>query len=222
MRSVALASLVAIVLAGCASSSDGGGAPTSTTGTTSPGGLETVCVDDQMRPVEKNPNGSCKGVPTAIPVSFDGNLGTFAHTCVFPPTQPPQCETETVVAAKDTLLVESPGSNFTGMDINVTWTSQSAATAELSVSYFVWVPGDGDYFGNSQGTSPIHIKVRGENVALNETIHLAVWVYNPKGIVILPASAGYVVVSVDQDFKIEGTVTVEAPAKEISAVSETA
>src|SRR5688572_19667710 len=54
-------------------------------------------------------------VAMSLPVELDGNLGSFAHYCVFA-AGPPQCDTRVLSPGVTDLVVEHPGSNFTGLD----------------------------------------------------------------------------------------------------------
>ncbi len=213
MRTLVIAMLAVLLLAGCSSSSDGGGAtPTSSTGA---GDVRGVCVDESIRPyADANPDGTCPPYAKreSIPVTFSGNLGTIVHGCLFPPGQPPVCPTQVVNAGSGDLFVEKPGANFTGLDMNITWTSQTPATATLAVGFMVMAGCDGcedTFFDEVEGTSPIRIQVKDQKIPLNETTKVHVYVYNPTGLQVLPAGAGYVFVSVDQDYAIEGKISIE-------------
>jgi len=47
-----------------------------------------------------------------VGISFDGNLGTSAHGCVFPAGV---CHTGEVVADETDVVIERPGTNLTGL-----------------------------------------------------------------------------------------------------------
>jgi uncharacterized protein YceK len=150
-------------------------------------------------------------VPSEMAVTFDGNLGTSLHGCVFPAGL---CDTMAVTTDSSDLTVERAGTNFTGLDLTVTWTAQSPATATLTLGFMVMASCDGcnsTVYDEVTGTSPLHAAVSGANVPLDADHALHVYLYNPQGLVYDPAVPGYAFVSVDQAFHVEGTVSLLLP-----------
>jgi hypothetical protein len=147
-----------------------------------------------------------------LPFSFDGNLGTSAHGCVFPAGT---CHTQDVVAGSTDLLVERPGANLTALSFDVTWTAQTPATQTLATGSMVMVSCEGcngTQFGEVSGTSPLHVEVTDVSVPLHADARIHIYVYNPQGFVYDPAVPAYGFISVDQPFHIEGTATLSVPA----------
>lgn len=147
-----------------------------------------------------------------IPVSFDGNLGTMAHGCVFMPTV--HCETHAVVPESDDLSIARDGTNLTALELTVTWTAATPATATLAFAAMVMghCVGCNVEFDAKEGVSPLTLTGTGLSLPLNETVQVHVYGYNPNGLVTNDAFPGYGVVSVEQDYHIEGTVTVLVPS----------
>lgn len=147
-------------------------------------------------------------VRMSLPVLLDGNLGSYAHYCVFPAGQ---CDTHVVTAGDTDVIVEHPGSNFTGLDVNLTWTSTGPATDELAFGFMVMSTCEGcsDPFEDEvRGTSPLRATVSGKDLPLNGTSVVHLYIYNPNGFQLLPGGAGYTLTSVDLEFHLEGTVRV--------------
>lgn len=150
-------------------------------------------------------------VPSLMPVTFDGNLGTSVHGCVFPAGV---CDTRDVVAGASDLVIERAGTNFTGLDLTATWTAQSPATATLTLGFMVMASCDGcnsTTYDEVTGSSPLHAAVSGANVPLDADHAVHVYLYNPQGLVYNPAVPGYAFASVDQAFHVEGTVSLLLP-----------
>lgn len=147
----------------------------------------------------------------SLPVLLDGNLGTFAHYCVFPAGH---CETHEVKPGVIDIEIAHPGSNFTGLDVNLTWTSSSPVNDELVLGFMVMGDCEGcDQFEDEvRGTSPLRAQVSGERIPLNESTVVHFYVYNPKAFQMLPGGAGYTFSSVDDEFQLEGVVRVEMDA----------
>lgn len=145
-----------------------------------------------------------------LPVDFDGSLGTILHGCIFPVGL---CPTHTVTPESSDLFIERPGANLTGLDVVITWTAQTPATATLA--FGAMVMGDCEAcdveFAEPEGPSPIRIQVDGLALPLNETVRIHIYAYNPQGIVTNPSVPGYVVASAEQAFHIEGTATFLVP-----------
>jgi hypothetical protein len=148
-------------------------------------------------------------VPMSLPVLLEGNLGSYAHGCVFA-AGPPQCTTQVAVEDEADVIIEHPGSNFTGLDLNLTWESTSPATDELALSFMVMSDNhvDSTVYDVVSGTSPLRATLTGENVPLNDTSVVHIYVYNPSGFQMMPGGVGYTVTSVDLDFRLEGTVRI--------------
>ena len=149
----------------------------------------------------------------AIPFSFDGNLGTFAHGCVFPVGQ---CTDPygTVLEGNTDLFVDRPGANLTGLSFEVTWQARSPATQELWVGAMVMTSCEGcndTEFPDIHGVSPLRLDVQGVSVPLMAEARVHIYVYNPNGFVYDPAVPAYGGASVDEPFHIEGTATVLVP-----------
>lgn len=193
----ATACIVALVLlAGCSDppSADGPGGPSTSTPT---GGATTGGNGTAALPVTM-----------VLPVLLDGNLGSYAHYCVFPAGQ---CDTQVVTAGETDVIVEHAGSNFTGLDVNLTWTSTGPATDELALGFMVMSTCEGcsDPFEDEvRGPSPLRATVAGKDLPLNGTSVVHLYVYNPSGFQLLPGGAGYTLTSVDLEFRLEGTVHV--------------
>lgn len=186
-----------LLLAGCSGSPEADAEPAGTSGPSS----------SSMAP-------AAPPAPTVevVPFSFDGNLGTSAHGCVFPAAT---CHTQDFVPGTSDLLVERPGANVTALSFTVTWTAQTPATETLTVGSMVMVSCDGcnsTQFGELQGVSPLQVDVTGVSVPLHAEALIHVYVYNPKGLVYDPAVPGYAVLSTDQAFHIEGTATLLVPS----------
>lgn len=146
-----------------------------------------------------------------VPFSFDGNLGTVAHACVFPAGQ---CTNGVVVEGSTDLFLDRPGANLTGLRFEVTWQAQSPATQELRVGSMVMATCDGcnsTSFEETQGPSPISVDVQGVSVPLTDDARVHIYVYNPQGFVYDPAVPGYALVSMDEPFHVEGTATFVVP-----------
>ena len=79
-------------------------------------------------------------VPMSLPVELDGNLGSFVHYCAFPAGQ---CDTHVVTPDDSDVILEHAGANFTGLDVNLTWTSSSPATDELALGFMVMATCEG-------------------------------------------------------------------------------
>jgi len=201
MRLAAATVALLAFLAGCSDAPAADSLPEtdSATGTDGPG------TDAEANPEPAAP------VPMALPVLLEGNLGNFAHYCVFPAGQ---CQTHVVTADETDVLVEHPGSNFTGLDLDLTWTAASAATERLAIGFMVMAECDGcsTAYEGVVGTSPLRATLSGENVPLNATARVHIFVYNPQGFQMLPGGAGYTFTSVDQAFRLEGLVNVAMDA----------
>lgn len=189
--------IVLILLAGCSDppSNEAPEAPTSTQGST--GTNDNATAQDP--------------VLLSVPVAFDGNLGSSAHSCVFPAGQ---CVTQVVVAPDANVFVEHPGANFTGLDLNLTWTATSPATQTLALRFMVMADCEGcsTLYEEVTGTSPLRATLSGENVPLNATTRVHLFVYNPAGLQVVPGGAGYTFTSVDESFRLEGDVRLLVPA----------
>lgn len=147
-------------------------------------------------------------VAMTLPVELDGNLGSFVHYCAFPAGR---CDTHVVTPDQTDVVIEHAGANFTGLDVNLTWTSSSPATDELALGFMVMSTCDGceDVFEDEvRGTSPLRATLSGMAVPLNETTVVHLYVYNPKSFQMVPGGVGYTFASVDMDFRLEGTVHV--------------
>ena len=156
-------------------------------------------------------------VTETIPFSFDGNLGTFVHACVFPAGL---CPTQTVVEDLTDLFVERPGANLTALSFEMTWQAQSPATQDLWVGAMVMTSCEGcndTEFPDIHGPSPIRLDVQDVAVPLTADARVHIYIYNPTGFVHDPAVPGYAAASVDQDFHIEGVATVSVPAPATSS-----
>ncbi|HUR24983.1 MAG TPA: hypothetical protein VM327_03085 [Candidatus Thermoplasmatota archaeon] len=148
-----------------------------------------------------------------IPFSFDGNLGTFVHGCVFPVGQ---CTDPygTVVEGETDLFVERPGANLTALAFEMTWQAKSPATQELWVGAMVMTSCDGcndTGFPDAHGPSPLALGVKEVMVPLTAEARVHIYVYNPKGFVYDPAVPAYGGLSLDEPFHIEGNATVLLP-----------
>jgi hypothetical protein len=146
-----------------------------------------------------------------IPVSFDGNLGTMVHGCVFVPAT--TCDTRVVVPEGDDLSIARDGANLTALELTVTWTAATPATATLAFGAMVMGDCEGcsSEFDFKEGVSPLTLTGTGLSFPLNQTVRVHVYGYNPNGLVTNDAFPGYGVLSVEQDYHIEGTVTVLVP-----------
>lgn len=162
---------------------------------------------------------STSGAPTVVaeptledvPFTFDGNLGTMAHGCVFPAGQ---CTNGVVVEGSTDLFLDRPGANLTSLRFEVTWQAQSPATQELWVGAMVMAECEGcndTSFPDAHGPSPIRVDVQGVMVPLLDGARVHIYVYNPQGFVYDPSVPGYALVSVDEPFHIEGTATFLVP-----------
>lgn len=148
-----------------------------------------------------------------VPFSFDGNLGTFFHGCVFPAGQ---CTDPygTVVAGEADLFIERPGANLTSLTFETTWQSTSAWTQDLWVGAMVMTSCDGcndTEFPDIHGPSPLRLDVQDVSVPLSDEALVHIYVYNPSGFVYDPAIPAYGGASLDQEFRIEGTATFLVP-----------
>jgi hypothetical protein len=146
-----------------------------------------------------------------VPVSFDGNLGTNAAACVFPVGA---CEAQQVAPSKTQVDLDRPGVNFTGLDLTVTWTAQTPATATLTAGFMVMATCDGcnsTFYDEVSGTSPLHVSLSGESVPLAEDRQFHFYVYNQQGFVFNPAVPAFAFASVDQAFHVEGAVSLLVP-----------
>lgn len=197
MRAVLVLALAAL-LAGCA------GKDASLSGSPSmPGSGSLSSTSAAPRPVP--------WAHELVPIAFDGNLGTTAHACVLPVGL---CHTQAAVADHTDVYVERPGANFTGLDLTVTWTAQSPAAATLAVGFMVMASCDGcndTSYQEVTGMSPLHATLSGESVPLTADQRVHVYVYNPQGFVYNPAVPAYAFVSVDQAFRVEGSVSLLVP-----------
>jgi hypothetical protein len=186
-----------LLLAGCSDT------PDVADPSTDPGTLTTT-----------GPAPSPPSAPTVetLPFSFDGNLGTSAHGCVFPAGV---CHTQGLVAGSTDLLVERPGANLTALSFEVTWDAPSPATATLTVGSMVMPSCEGcnsTHFGEVTGTSPLRVEVAGVAAPLDGDARIHIYVYNPQGFVYNPAVPAYGLVAVDQAFHVEGSATLQVPA----------
>lgn len=153
-------------------------------------------------------------VTEVVEIAFDGKLGTIVHGCIFVPST--VCETREVVPESGDLFVDGTDANLTALDLTVTWTSATPATATLAFGAMVMTDCEGCEdveFDFQQGTSPLRLQGTALALPLNESARLHVYGYNPQGIVVNPAVPGYAVVSVEQAFHIEGTATVLIPSR---------
>lgn len=166
------------------------------------------------------PSSSASGSPAPVilatyetqPLSFEGNLGTAGHACVFPAGT---CHTQSITPGASDLFLERPGVNLTALSFNVTWQAQTAATQSLVVRAMVMASCEGcntTRFMELEGTSPLRIDIRDVDVALTPDYRVHISVYNPKGLVYNPSVPGYAFVAVDQAFKVEGNATFLVPA----------
>lgn len=189
--------LAIVLLAGCSDTPSADGDAGATATQTSSG---VATVGNATAPVP---------VPMTLPVLLDGNLGSYVHYCVFA-AGPPQCDTQVAVEAEDEVIIDHPGSNFTGLDLNLTWESTSPATDELVLGFMVMSDNhvDSTMYDVVSGTSPLRATLSDENVPLNETSVVHIYVYNPKSFQMAPGGAGYTITSVDLDFHLEGSVRV--------------
>ena len=197
MRVVALLA-VALLLAGCL-----GDEPADPTG---PMSTSSGPASSSSAPAQ-----SSAWVASEMPVSFDGNLGTSAHGCVFPLGL---CNTTAVTKPASDLYVDRPGTNFTGLDLTVTWAAQSPATATLTLGFMVMASCDGcnsTTYDEVSGPSPLRATLSGANVPLDAGHVVHLYLYNPQGLVYNPSVPGYAFVSVDQAFHVEGTVSLLLP-----------
>ena len=212
LRSVAVLLLLLLLLAGCTSSStdSSSSAPDSSA---SGGALQTVCLDAAMRPVSKTANGGCPSIPDAVGVSFNGNLGTYEHECVFVPQT--TCDIREVTPGLSEKMFQVTGANLTGFDFWLNWTASSSATQTLTVGYMVMACGTciDPYSAEQTGSSPIHVQETGLQAPLNSSVQIHIYVYNPQSFVTAPSVPAYAVVSVDQVFTIQGTALIEKPGK---------
>ncbi|MFA5944335.1 MAG: hypothetical protein WC876_07715 [Candidatus Thermoplasmatota archaeon] len=150
-------------------------------------------------------------VVEAVSINFDGMLGTSLHGCVFPAAA---CQTVDVTDDGSDVYVDRPGVNFTGLDLEVSWTAQTPATAMLTVGFMVMASCEGcnsTTYPEVTGTSPLRVSLQGVSVPLTPDERLHISVYNPQGLVYNPAVPGYAFVSSDQAFHIEGNVTLLVP-----------
>jgi hypothetical protein len=146
-----------------------------------------------------------------IPISFDGTLGTQVHGCVFPAGV---CQTQAVVPESGDLVVERPGAILKAIDLTATWTAASPATATLHFGYMVMTHCEGcnsTTFGDVEKGSPVIMQVSDVAIPLDEDTVVHVYAYNPTGVVYDPNVPGYAVVSAEQAYHIEGTITIEIP-----------
>lgn len=151
-----------------------------------------------------------------VPFSFDGNLGTLAHGCVFPAGL---CTSDlgvgTVAPDNTDLVLERPGANLTALSFNLSWQAGSPATQELWVGAMVMTSCEGcedTSFQDAHGPSPVRVDVRDVSVALGQDAVVHIYVYNPGGFVYNDGVPAYAAVSVDEPFHIEGTATFVEPA----------
>lgn len=213
MRTFASLVLAVSLLAGC--SSDPPAADPQATPTDTDGTVRGICVDEAIRPIgEPNADGSCPMYerPIAVAVTGEGNTGAYAHQCAFVPPQP-QCGTTDMGTDAADVLFANAGTNFTGLDLNITWTSTNALTASLTFGYMVMADCDGcdwpaTFFGEEAGTSPVRLQVSGENIPLNETMKVHIYAYIPQGQVYQDPVPAYAVVSVEQAYHVEGKLFV--------------
>ncbi|MHB1260998.1 MAG: hypothetical protein ACYC2H_04700 [Thermoplasmatota archaeon] len=150
-------------------------------------------------------------VVDTILISFDGNLGTSVHGCVFPAGV---CDTREVVADETDVIIERPGANLTAVSFDITWEATSPATQTLDVGVMVMASCDGcndTEFVSLKGPSPLHVEASGLSLALTQDAVLHIYVYNSQGLVHNPAVPAYALASVDQAFHIEGTATFLVP-----------
>lgn len=146
-----------------------------------------------------------------LPFTFDGNLGTSVHGCVFPAGV---CHSQDAVAGSADLEVARPGANLTALTFEVSWNAQSPATQTLAVGAMVMASCEGcnsTVFDEVQGTSPLRVDVSGVDLALDADTVVHVYVYNPQGFVYNPSVPAYGLVSVDEPFHVEGVLTLAVP-----------
>lgn len=193
-----LALIAMALVAGCAepaTTPDAGTAPTSSTAHAEAPAADVAAVEE------------------IVPIAFDGTLGTSLHGCVFATGT---CESVEPTPAESELLIERPGANFTGLDVEMTWSAQTPATATLTLGWRVMATCDGcnnsTRYDEVTGPSPLRARLTGESVPLTPDHRIHVYVYNAQGLIYDPSAPAYAFVSVDQPFHIEGTVTVVASA----------
>ena len=198
---VMLALAMAAFLAGC---SGGDGEPPTdasdpTASTTGPLGAMAV--------VQAEP-----WVAESVAVAFDGNLGTSVRGCVFPAGR---CEEVEAAAGVAGVTFDRPGANFTGLDLTMTWTASTPATATLDLGFMVMASCDGcnsTSYEVVSGTSPLRATLSGVSVPMpSEDYVVHLYVYNPQGSVHDPAAPASGGVVVDQAFRLEGTVSFLVP-----------
>lgn len=146
-----------------------------------------------------------------VPIQLSGNLGQFVHGCVFPAGQ---CATQELSPSSNDVLVNQPGANLTSLQLNLTWTTASAATAQLGIGSMAMTSCDGCpsmELADSTGASPLRHEWSGQ-VLLNESLQLHIYVYDPDAFQLLPGGAGYAYVTTEQDFVLEGTARFLVPA----------
>lgn len=188
-----LALLVLLLLAGCADP-PAADVPEASTATQAP-----AATMDNATPAAP--------LPLSVPVNLDGNLGSFVHYCVFPAGQ---CDTQEAIPGNADVYFEHAAANFTGLDLNLTWTASSPATQTLALGFMVMAdcPGCSTSYEEVTGTSPLHASLSGEKVPLNATARVHIYVYNPTSFQLLPGGAGYTFTSVDEAFNLAGRIDI--------------
>jgi hypothetical protein len=204
-----LAASFSVLLAGCAGDELAADPAAEGTGQ----GLSTTAGAGDLRPAP------VLWQEESVPLSFDGNTGSGVYACVFPAAL---CPAHEVVPGASGVIVERPGANFTGLDLEMTWTAQTPASATLDLGFMVMASCEGcnsTSWDVVSGTSPLRATLAGVDVPLTEDAVVHVYVYNPAGFVYDPAVPAYAFASVDQAFRIEGTVSLRVPQAAPGAAS---
>lgn len=212
MRAV-LGLIAMVVLAGCASSPPPA-APTSTA--PEAGAVCGICVDDQVRPVAANADGSCPLLPpksSSIVMDWDSRLGTAAIACIDAPVG--QCTPyQSVTPDGDDWTAPLPSGNVTAVDVALTWTAQTPATQALGFRIMVMgaCPGcNVTDLGQVTGTSPLVIQKQGLHIPGGPGMKLHAYAWNQQGLVHNPPAIAYA--SADQALHGAGNVTVQTATR---------
>jgi hypothetical protein len=213
MRTIGV--LLLLLLAGCAAPPTTVPTPTADAPHDAGAVRGIICVDEQVKPVAANPDGSCPLLPpktSAIAMDWDSQLGTGGIACA---DSLGQCTPHAFISADGAdWTAPLPGGNVTAADVTLTWTAMTPATQTLG--FRIMVLGDCAHcnltdIGEVTGVSPLHIQKSGLHIPGGPGMKLYAYAWNPQGVVNNPPL--FASVSAEQAVHGSGNVTVETVVK---------
>lgn len=158
------------------------------------------------------PNGSnVPSVPVTfmVPIEQEGTLGSAAVVCEF--THTGRCVGNELTEDTTDVLYEHPGATLTGASLTLTWSPTSPATDTLAIG-LMRMGTNSTFLDGVEGTSPLTLELSDVGLLLDEGNLVHIFVYNARGNLIEDPVMIYA--SLDQPVRLEGSLTLQAPAGE--------